>query len=63
MTIPTLLFLVLYWPCIRMAQVLDRIAEGKQLGSVRDETVLGLGSFTGLLYWIVYVVVGITSVW
>jgi hypothetical protein len=63
MTWPALLFVLLYWPCLRLAQVLERIADGKQLGSQRDETVIGDISLTGIIHWVIYLVVGISAVW
>ncbi len=53
MTTQLLLFLLLYWPFIRIGQVLFRMAEGKSLGTVR-ETVIQFSFFDDFKWWFVY---------
>jgi hypothetical protein len=51
---PELLFIILYWPCIRLGQVLHRLSKGQQLGSEQG-TVIGLGFLTDIPYWLIYI--------
>lgn len=54
MTLTALLFALLYWPFIRLAQILHRLAKGMQLGSERG-TVVGIPFIPDIPWWIAYV--------
>ena len=61
MTTNLLLFILLFWPCVRSAQVIGRISEGKPLGN-EVGTVIGLDFVFNIAYWIFYIVI-ICSAW
>jgi hypothetical protein len=53
MTVTALLFALLYWPCIRLSQIMHRLSKGMQLGSEHG-TVIGIPFLPDLPYWITY---------